>query len=301
MDSDAKQSARCLNDIIATPCDLTNGPMQPVNYTMAPATKLLNSPVIIIGMHRSGTSLLSRILAAAGVFQGAGLDRFNESVFFQLLNEQLLRLADTTWDFPEKAGDLSIASPIKTVLTEYAASVMDEQLLQGYWGGSYYDSLKHNVMPPVTGWGWKDPRSTLLLPVWLDLFEESKIIHVIRHGIDSSVSLWRRENYDQSSPRCTNLKECFKIWEAYVEKGREYGKAAKQYKEIHYEELIAHPVEVMDSLSSFLQIEICAETVLQNVEINDNRRFAYQKDDPSKDFYSWARRNALLQTLYPNC
>ena len=44
-------------------------------------------PIIITGMHRSGTSLLSEILMKQGVFMGSKLDSNSESVFFQRIKE----------------------------------------------------------------------------------------------------------------------------------------------------------------------------------------------------------------------
>ena len=39
-------------------------------------------PVIVIGMHRSGTSLLARLLRAGGVFMGAWRNNHDEAQFF---------------------------------------------------------------------------------------------------------------------------------------------------------------------------------------------------------------------------
>jgi hypothetical protein len=42
-------------------------------------------------------------------------------------------------------------------------------------------------------WGWKDPRNIFLLPLWLDIFPDAKIIHVFRNGVDVAYSLAQRE------------------------------------------------------------------------------------------------------------
>lgn len=39
-------------------------------------------PVIIIGMHRSGTSMLTRVLQRAGLFMGEHREENDESLFF---------------------------------------------------------------------------------------------------------------------------------------------------------------------------------------------------------------------------
>jgi hypothetical protein len=42
-------------------------------------------------------------------------------------------------------------------------------------------------------WGWKDPRNTFLLPIWLEIFPNAKIIHIYRNGLDIAKSLAVRE------------------------------------------------------------------------------------------------------------
>ncbi|MBW1793701.1 MAG: sulfotransferase [Deltaproteobacteria bacterium] len=66
--------------------------------------------------------------------------------------------------------------------------------------------------PPF--WGWKDPRTTLTLPLWLKLFPKARIIHVIRNGIDSALSLWRRcKKAGVGAPHCLDLNYCFDLLE----------------------------------------------------------------------------------------
>ncbi len=51
-------------------------------------------PIIISGMHRSGTSLLSRIIEKTGVFLGKYKQRNNESLYFLQLNRYIMSLND---------------------------------------------------------------------------------------------------------------------------------------------------------------------------------------------------------------
>ena len=44
------------------------------------------NPVVVVGMHRSGTSLVSRILDDCGVMMGKDLQEDHESIFFISLN-----------------------------------------------------------------------------------------------------------------------------------------------------------------------------------------------------------------------
>jgi hypothetical protein len=58
------------------------------------------SPLIVIGMHRSGTSLVTQILARAGVFLGSDRNSHDESYFFRGLNDLVFRAAHAEWDWP---------------------------------------------------------------------------------------------------------------------------------------------------------------------------------------------------------
>ena len=58
-------------------------------------------PVIVAGMHASGTTLLSRIVQRCGVFMGAEKNENEEAEFFRGINQQVLALTEASWDEPE--------------------------------------------------------------------------------------------------------------------------------------------------------------------------------------------------------
>src|SRR5699024_9525406 len=58
------------------------------------------SPIIIIGMHRSGTSLLSRIFEHFQIYMGRKKDFHNESQYFQQINKWIIKNLDASWDKP---------------------------------------------------------------------------------------------------------------------------------------------------------------------------------------------------------
>lgn len=67
------------------------------------------APVIITGMHRSGTSLVSRLLRGHGVYLGNVLDANSEAVEFLAMNDQVLLQLGSTWQAP--ASDMDILDP----------------------------------------------------------------------------------------------------------------------------------------------------------------------------------------------
>ena len=58
-------------------------------------------PVILLGMHRSGTAMIARLLDALGLFQGSELQEDHESTWFLEINDLLLRRVNAAWDNPD--------------------------------------------------------------------------------------------------------------------------------------------------------------------------------------------------------
>ena len=57
----------------------------------------------------------------------------------------------------------------------------------------YWSSQQPLVILIPRNLGMEDSRSTLTLPVWLSIFPEARVIHIVRNGIDVGMSLQRRE------------------------------------------------------------------------------------------------------------
>ena len=149
-------------------------------------------PIIITGMHRSGTSLLSKILMKKGVFMGSKLDSNSESIFFQRINKWILSCIGSSWDNPRTLKDLEAEdiNVISNRLNKVLNSRFSKSLFLGKKDLLYNKSL--NEMDIV--WGWKDPVNTFTLFIWKQIFPNSKIININRHPLDVSASLINRES-----------------------------------------------------------------------------------------------------------
>ena len=149
-------------------------------------------PIIITGMHRSGTSLLSEILMKQGVFMGSKLDSNSESVFFQRINKWILSCIGSSWDNPRTLKDLENedVDVIINRLNKVLNSRFSKSLFLGKKNLLYNKSL--NEMDVI--WGWKDPVNTFTLFIWKQIFPNSKIININRHPLDVSASLINRES-----------------------------------------------------------------------------------------------------------
>ncbi|GAB6124833.1 glycosyltransferase [Humidesulfovibrio idahonensis] len=152
-----------------------------------------------IGMHRSGTSLLARLINLMGVSLGAqdalllpkpdNPKGFWENQEAMELNDALLSLAGAAWNRPERFRLDRLPAEGLTPLRQRA-----ERLLDNF-----------NSEPD---WLLKDPRLCLTLPVWLQLAPRPVIVHAVRHPLRVALSLHRRDRLP--------LHHGLALWEHYT-------------------------------------------------------------------------------------
>lgn len=225
-------------------------------------------PVIVVGMHRSGTSLLTRALQDAGLFMGLGATRNEEARFTNALNAWVFREASATWDRPESIDQLLADDELRPWVLDYLGGVVGGPASIRFLGPRRWlrDRGLDRVAEP---WGWKDPRNTFTLPLWLELFPGARVLHIVRHGVDVAASLRtrraralasnvmryrRRRRLYLASPlapkrrgfgpqvRCGTLEGGFSLWESYVTRAREHvDRCGNRALEIDYESLLTDP------------------------------------------------------------
>ncbi|HUL00926.1 MAG TPA: sulfotransferase [Nitrospirota bacterium] len=266
-------------------------------------SKLEFDPVIIIGMHRSGTSMVSRTIEALGLFQGIEKDTNNEAFLFQHINDWLLRMSGGAWDYPGPFALLLGNARVRAGAVEFIRKRLASRHAISFFGRS--GAINFNTPATVHApWGWKDPRNTFTLPLWLDIFPNARVIHVLRHGVDVAASLKARtekiENEASSSPgknkklrmnplfrfhlplvdtlRCTSLEGGFTLWEEYLCEARAHVQALKDHAiEFRYEDFLADPTKNLLQLVEFCGLRASRDNV---VRIADNaltsRAYAYR-------------------------
>jgi len=149
-------------------------------------------PIIIIGMHRSGTTMITKILRELGLFVGIDLEPNLESLYFFERNISILKVCNGSYLYPDVINHLERYSKTKKEIVHLLKKDLNSFNVINFLGTKYYFKYRSifNINFP---WGWKDPRNTFTLPLWLEIFPNSKIIHVYRNGIDVASSLYTRE------------------------------------------------------------------------------------------------------------
>jgi hypothetical protein len=254
------------------------------------------SPIVVIGMHRSGTRLLVDLLDRLGVFMGADRQADAESVTFMLINESILHQCGAFWSEPMSAHFVLSQPDAAAQLAASAREALGAQL-EKYAGPSGWHLAKE--LPPF---GWKDPRNTFTLPVWQQVFPNLRAIHIVRHGVDVAASLARRHAQALraatgesvpaaltvirdhalgilSSRRGWTLPEALTMWEQYVEKARlETARLSERALEVRFEDLLTRPEEIVPVIAQFCRVAPPAryEGLLEGLKAG--RAFAFRRD-----------------------
>lgn len=275
------------------------------------------SPIVVIGMHRSGTRLLVDVLDRLGVFLGADRQADAESVAFMLLNEGILQQCGAFWSEPMSAHFLLSYPNAADQLAATVRPALEAQLEQ-YVGPQGWHRRAAKDWPPF---GWKDPRNTFTLPVWQRIFPNLRVIHIVRHGVDVAASLSRRHAEALraasgeavpsaltvirdhvfgilSSRRGWTLAEALTMWEQYVEKGRlESAALGDRALEIRFEDLLTHPESVVPAVAKFCGVAMPTNQRELLAGLEEGRAFAFRRD-PKLVAFADAARDLLARYGY---
>ena len=234
-------------------------------------------PLIIAGMHRSGTSVLTTILADLGLFVGRQVEENHEATLFLGLNNWLLRQAGAAWDYPEPFQEFLAHPELVEARARQLAHMLKMPRAVEYLGLADYLRLR-DVAKLDRPWGWKDPRNTFTLPVWQHLFPNAKLLVIHRHGADVAASLqaralrvaadlaqnpvgmsrwgWRLPVSPNSFSRCLDLDQSLRLWETYSKAADQHvTNLGAQALAIRYEDFLADPVNVTRRILDFTGLE----------------------------------------------
>lgn len=152
--------------------------------------------ICVLGMHRSGTSVVARAMNLLGVYLGTDEDLFppalaNRKGFWErkdiaILQNKIFSLLHANWhtclhidpEWPRGDG-------IRPLRDELISLI--ERNFSGY-----------------SVWGWKDPRTCIFLQLWVAVLNEMGVelscVYVYRNPLDVAKSLYKRDgfSYDKS-------------------------------------------------------------------------------------------------------
>ncbi|MFZ4547054.1 MAG: glycosyltransferase [Bacteroidales bacterium] len=142
--------------------------------------------IVILGMHRCGTSVAARAIETLGASLGENLmdaDEFNPRGYFEdknifRLNEEIMTSFGIEWDSLRLPDRKSIIELCSTPFFEKGVEIFREKV--------------KDTNPT----GIKDPRFSILLPFWEKVFEKSEVtptyVIVVRNPLSVANSLFNR-------------------------------------------------------------------------------------------------------------
>jgi hypothetical protein len=154
----------------------------------------MSQVLIITGMHRSGTSLITNLLHQGGLPIGEQLlpaaegnpRGFFEDQSFMLLHQAMLHTRGVTHLINREFAPIPNEAE-----TAQARALIFERSRQPFWG-------------------WKDPRTCLFLDFWSGLLPDAGYLFIYRDPFDVLLSLMRR-----GEPYMAGLLEGLEAWYAY--------------------------------------------------------------------------------------
>ena len=218
-------------------------------------------PVLIIGAHRSGTTATASALELLGLQIGQHLDSHREPRPLQKLHEDYLQRVGAAWHNPQPflkwiktaEGKQDCSAYLRaSVRRDFARIFGYRRNPKGLWL-----QVRLNF---GARWGWKEPRTTLFAPAWLEIFPEARIVHMVRDAHAAASSIRERELKfqaagDPPTPNLADLDYCRQLVQIYLTVGERLANTGN-YQRIQFEDLQANPPAMLERLANFCSLRV---------------------------------------------
>lgn len=192
--------------------------------------------LIVLGMHRSGTSVLARLLNLMGAYFGpegasTGANPENPKGFWErrdvrVLNDHVLHSVGCDWNRVLGFNPSGLPDALVSKFIRRASSLVLE-------------------MDAHRPWMLKEPRLCLLLPLWRKVLEVPACIHVYRDPVEVAASLRARNGIP--------IEAGMALWERYVRAALD-ASAGLPSVVISHRQLMKHPVQAVNQLLRRLEV-----------------------------------------------
>jgi hypothetical protein len=274
-------------------------------------------PVIILGMHRSGTTMVTKMLENLGLFVGTKKEVNNEALFFWHINNWIFDICMSRADLPHNYRYMNPATRkvLETDLKWFTQSWRRYSFLG--WDKLFrYRDIRDLDIP----WGWKDPKNTYTIDLWKTVFPEAKVLHIYRNPIDSVSSFierdlamknrfrhnWKKKikrsllisNNYHSNFRLHSLEEGYNLWEEYVSRCLSLEAEFSGMLHVRYEDFLENPAVHLEQIARFCGLTPSAAAIEQEVRsVKSDRAFAFLKNPASVEVYQKIRQLPIMQQL----
>jgi hypothetical protein len=190
------------------------------------------------------------VVSSAGLFIGANRNDFEDAVVFVDYSE--------TWinDFMRHRGGLIPPDREEEMLVDLRATL--------------FAHLADLATPQP--WGWKEPRSILLLPFFHRHMPSLRFLHVVRDGRDMAFSKNQnqlRKHGLASGLTGSSARDSIRLWSRVNMEAADYGEArlGSRYLRVRFEDLCVRPVETASRVLAFFELEADPQLVSSGVRM----------------------------------
>jgi len=190
--------------------------------------------VIVLGMHRSGTSLLIRVLEAMGADLGDNCHKgLAENLSLMRADERLLREIGNGWQTASPLREDWVRDPAVTPFREEIRNILATEFASS--------SL----------FSFKDPRISLLLPLYLEVLRDLGIdphfVVIERKDLEVARSLAVRNRI----PLGTSIRMCRR----YRESINRFSEGQKRVY-VHFDDLVRNPESVVNTIHDAFELPL---------------------------------------------
>lgn len=221
---------------------------------MTSDAQLPRTCLLVLGMHRSGTSAISRVLGLLGCDMPEslmGANEFNEKGYWESskisdLNDRILESANSVWHDWTEISESWFESDRARAFAEEAATLLEQE-----FGNSQLFVLK-------------DPRICRLYPFWSRVLREldiaPRVIIPVRNPLEVATSLQKRDGIDLAHGQL--------IWLRHLLDAESYTQGVRRVF-CSYEELLSAWWLLVEKISKSLEVTWPNELKTVNDSVND--------------------------------
>lgn len=210
--------------------------------------------IIVSGIYRSGTSLVTELVHRWGAYAGHEEDIFQDEYGYmehfalQKLNDELLN------------NNSYVPPPVNELIEKAQEPTLRERALQ-----ILEEMDKEANESQAVAWVWKDPRLPLVLPFWSNVWGDVIYVVPVRHPIETILSAGKMEGWEADK---IPLSAGLAYWQFCMMNVLTCTANSSRKLFISYDQLIQNPQQGCARLCNFLdtQCDVLLENSNQRVD-----------------------------------
>lgn len=254
--------------------------------------------IIVSGIYRSGTSLVTELIHRWGAYAGREEDIFQDEYGYmehfalQKLNDELLN------------SNSRVPTPADALIEKAQDPILQERALE------ILDAMDKEAREAQSiAWVWKDPRLPLVLPFWVNIWGNVIYVIPVRHPVETILSAAKMEGLE---PDQVPLSAGFVYWQFCMLNVLSFTEQSHRKLFIAYDQLLKDPQKECARLCDFLDLHcdlLSADKIQRIAQMSEQittkqHHFQYPKALAEVKVTTREQRalfNVLrLKTIYPD-